>query len=148
VAFLVPEASQKMIGQAEEKSSASLSLVARVLLVQLGLSTVISLLFWGLKGHVSGYSALLGGLTCVIPNAFLALRLVVPRRDPGAGALIRAAYVGETGKLALTVIMFTMAFTLVRPIAAGALFTGFVAAQLATFAGFLMRDPEDFKSGT
>jgi ATP synthase protein I len=148
VAFLVPEASQKMIGQAEEKSSASLSLVARVLLVQLGLSTVISLLFWGLKGHVSGYSAFLGGLTCVIPNAFLALRLVVPRRDPGAGALIRAAYVGETGKLALTVIMFTMAFTLVRPIAAGALFTGFVAAQLATFAGFLMRDPEDFKSGT
>jgi ATP synthase protein I len=148
VAFLVPEASQKMIGQAEEKSSASLSLVARVLLVQLGLSTVISLLFWGLKGHVSGYSALLGGLTCVIPNAFLALRLVVPRRDPGAGALIRAAYVGETGKLALTVIMFTMAFTLVRPIAAGALFTGFVAAQLATFAGFLMRDSEDIKSGT
>jgi ATP synthase protein I len=146
VAFLVPEASQKMIGQAEEKSSASLSLVAKVLLVQLGLSTVISLLFWGLKGHVSGYSALLGGLTCVIPNAFLALRLVVPRRDPGA--LMQAAYVGEMGKLALTVIMFTMAFTLVRPIAAGALFTGFVAAQLATFAGFLMRDPEDFKSGT
>ena len=137
-----------MIGQAEEKSSASLSLVARVLLVQLGLSTVISLLFWGLKGHVSGYSALLGGLTCVIPNAFLALRLVVPRRDPGAGALIRAAYVGETGKLALTVIMFTLAFTLVRPLAAGALFTGFVAAQLATFAGFLMRDREDIKSET
>ena len=135
-----------MIDQAEERSSASLSLVARVLLVQLGLSTVISLLFWGLKGHVSGYSALLGGLTCVIPNAFLALRLVVPRRDPGA--LMQAAYVGETGKLALTVIMFTMAFTLVRPIAAGALFTGFVAAQLATFAGFLMRDPEDIKSGT
>ena len=137
-----------MIGQAEEKSSASLSLVARVLLVQLGLSTVISLLFWGLKGHVSGYSALLGGLTCVIPNAFLALRLVVPRRDPGAGALLRAAYVGETGKLALTVILFTLAFTLVRPLAAGALFTGFVAAQLATFAGFLMRDREDIKSET
>ena len=136
-----------MIGQAEEKSSASLSLVARVLLVQLGLSTVISLLFWGLKGHVSGYSALLGGLTCVIPNAFLALRLVVPRRDPGAGALIRAAYVGETGKLALTVIMFTLAFTLVRPIAAGALFAGFVAAQLATFAGFLMRDRDDLENG-
>ena len=137
-----------MIGQAEEKSRASLNLVARVLLVQLGLSTVISLLFWGLKGHVSGYSALLGGLTCVIPNAFLALRLVVPRRDPGAGALMRAAYVGETGKLALTVIMFTIVFTLVRPIAAGALFTGFVAAQLATFAGFLMRDRDDIKSET
>ncbi len=148
VAFLVPEASQKMTGQAEEKSSASFSLMTKVLLAQLGLSTVVAVLFWVLKGHVSGYSALLGGMTCVIPNAFLALRLAVPRRDPGAGALVGAAYVGETGKLALTVIMFTMAFTLVRPIAAGALFAGFIAAQLATFAGFLMRDRDDLENGT
>jgi ATP synthase protein I len=115
-------------------------MVARVLLVQLGLTLVLALLFWGTDGPVAGYSALLGGLTCVIPNAFLALRLAVPRRDPGAGALIRAAYIGELGKLALTVLMFGTVFMLVRPLAAGALFAGFIAAQLATFAGFLMRD--------
>jgi ATP synthase protein I len=101
---------------------------------------VLAALFWGVNGTVAGYSALLGGLTCVVPNAFLALRLVVPRRDPGPGALVRAAYIGEIGKLALTVIMFTAVFTLVRPLAAGALFAGFIAAQLATFSGFLMRD--------
>jgi ATP synthase protein I len=101
---------------------------------------VLAALFWGMKGNVSAYSALLGGLTCVIPNAFLALRLVVPRRDPGPGALVRAAYIGETGKLALTVIMFTIVFTLVRPLAAGALFAGFIAAQLVTLSGFLMTD--------
>ena len=129
--------------QAEEKSTASFSLVVRVLLTQLGLSVVISALFWGFTGVVSAYSALLGGLTCVIPNAFLALRLVMPRRDPGAGALIQAAYLGEVGKLALTVIMFILVFTLVQPLAAGALFTGFIAAQLATFAGFLMRDRDE-----
>lgn len=141
VAFLVPEASNAMTGQAE-RQPASLSghVVIKVLLTQLGLSMVIAVLFWGLNGHVSGYSALLGGLVCVLPNAFLALRLTVPRQDPGAGALVRAAYVGELGKLALTVIMFSMVFTLVRPLAAGALFAGFIAAQLATFAGFLMRD--------
>ncbi len=137
-----------MNGQAEEKSTASLSLVVRVLLTQLGLSVVIAALFWGKTGYVAGYSALLGGLTCVLPNAFLALRLVVPRRDPGAGALVRAAYVGEMGKLALTVIMFTIVFTLVRPISASALFTAFIAAQLATFAGFHMRDREDIETGT
>ena len=86
-----------------------------VLLGQLGLSVVLAALFWGVNGLVSGYSALLGGLTCVIPNAFLALRLAVPRHDPGAKSLVRAAYVGELGKLALTVLMFTLAFTLVRP---------------------------------
>ena len=111
-----------------------------VLLGQLGLSVVVAALFWGVNGLVSGYSALLGGLTCVIPNAFLALRLAVPRHDPGAKSLVRAAYVGELGKLALTVLMFTLAFTLVRPLAAGALFSGFIAAYLVTFAGFLVRD--------
>ncbi len=131
-----------MIAEAGQNSSAAFSLIVRVLLVQLGLSVVIAALFWGFGGKIYGYSALLGGLTCVIPNAFLALRLVVPRRDPGAGALVGAAYVGELGKLALTVIMFTLIFTLVRPLAAGPLFTGFIAAQLATFAGFLMRDRE------
>ena len=73
-------------------------MMAKILLAQLGLSVVIAMLFWGIDGYVSGYSALLGGLTCVIPNAFLALRLAVPRRDPGAGALVNAAYIGELGK--------------------------------------------------
>jgi ATP synthase protein I len=125
------------------KSSASSgNVVVRVLLAQLGLSMVLAMLFWGFEGRVYGYSALLGGLTCVIPNAFLALRLTVPRRDPGAGALVRAAYIGELGKLALTVLMFTMVFTLVRPLAAMPMFVGFIAAQLVTFSGFLMRDKE------
>lgn len=115
-------------------------MVARVLLAQLGLTLVLGMLFWGTDGRVSGYSALLGGLICVIPNAFLALRLAAPRRDPGARALVRAAYIGELGKLALTVLFFGMVFTLVRPLAAGALFASFIAAQLVTFAGFLMRD--------
>ena len=146
VAFLVPEASDAMTGQAERQPASLFGhLVIRVLLTQLGLSMVVAVLFWGLNGHVSGYSALLGGLTCVLPNAFLALRLTAPRRDTGAGALVRAAYIGELGKLALTIIMFIMVFTLVRPLAAGALFAGFIAGQLATFAGFLMRDGNEQK---
>jgi ATP synthase protein I len=124
----------------QQSAPSSVHPVAKVLLAQLGLSVVLAMLFWGMKGSVSAYSALLGGLICVIPNAFLALRLVVPRRDPGPGALVRAAYIGEIGKLALTVLMFTIVFTLVRPLAAGALFTGFIAAQLVTFSGFLMKD--------
>jgi ATP synthase protein I len=123
------------------KSSASSgNVVVRVLLAQLGLSVVLAMLCWGFEGRVYGYSALLGGLACVIPNAFLALRLVVPRRDPGAGALVRAAYIGELGKVALTIIMFSVIFLLVRPLAAGPLFVVFVATQLVTLSGFLMRD--------
>ena len=130
-----------MTSGAREKPVASTSSpVVKVLLAQTGLTAVLAALFWGLHGHVSGYSALLGGLTAVIPNGFLAARLVLPRRDPGAGALLLAAYLGELGKLALTVLMFAAVFAMVRPLAAGALFAGFIAAQLATFAGFLVRD--------
>jgi ATP synthase protein I len=115
-------------------------IVARVLVSQIGIGVVLAALFWGTYGRVAGYSALLGSLICVVPNAFLALRLAVPRRDPGARALIRAAYIGEAGKLALTVLMFGIVFVAVRPLAAAPLFAGFIAAQLVTLAGFLMRD--------
>ena len=133
-----------MMSRAEEQSTASTGHpVAKVLLGQLGISVVLALLFWGIDGRVSGYSALLGGLTCVMPNAFLALRLVVPRRDRGASGLVRAAYIGDLGKLALTVLMFILVFMLVRPLAAVPLFTAFIATQLVTFSGFLMRDREE-----
>ena len=114
----------------------------KVLVGQIGIGAVLTVALWVLYGDVVGYSALLGSLTCVIPNAFLALRLAVPRRDPGARAVIRAAYVGELGKLGLTVLMFSMVFLLVRPLAVAPLFAGFIAAQLMTFAGLLMRDKQ------
>lgn len=115
------------------------ALVLRVLLAQAGLTAILAAVFLSTGGPVSGYSALLGGLTAVVPNAFLALRLTLPRRDRGAAGLVRAAYIGELGKVTLTAIMFGAIFIGVRPLAAGALFTGFVGAQLATFAGFLGR---------
>ncbi|MDH3545654.1 MAG: ATP synthase subunit I, partial [Gammaproteobacteria bacterium] len=101
---------------------------------------VLAAVLWGIYGHVAGYSALLGSLTCALPNAFLALRLAVDRRDSGARSLIRAAYIGELGKLALTVLMFSIVFVLVRPLSVAPLFAGFIAAQLATFGGLLLRD--------
>jgi ATP synthase protein I len=114
----------------------------KVLMLQVGVGAVLSIVLWGIYGPVAGYSALLGSLTCVIPNGFLALRLAAPRWDPGAKELVRAAYIGELGKLAITVAMFALAFALVRPLSVAALFAGFIAAQLMTFAGLLLRDPQ------
>ncbi|MEJ2128734.1 MAG: ATP synthase subunit I [Woeseiaceae bacterium] len=121
----------------------------KVLVLQIGIGVVLAAALWGLYGNVAGYSALLGSLTCVIPNAFLALRLIAPRRGPGAQALVRAAYIGELGKLGLTVLMFSIVFVLVRPLNVAALFAGFIAAQLMTFAGLLLgnkQETEEIKS--
>ncbi len=117
--------------------------IARVLMWQVLVGVALAAVLWGIYGNTAGYSAMLGSLICVIPNAFLALRLVVPRRDPGARALIGAAWVGEIGKLALTVLFFTLVFTLVRPLSAAALFAGFIATQLVTFSGLLMRSEQE-----
>ena len=120
--------------------------IPRVLMWQFVVGVILAAGFWGIFGGVTGYSAMLGSLICVIPNAFLALRLMVPRRDPGAAALIRAAWIGEIGKLALTVLFFTLVFTLVRPLSAAALFAGFIASQLVAFSGFLMRGEQEQKT--
>ncbi len=121
--------------------------IARVLMWQFLVGVVLAAGLWGIFGNVAGYSTALGSLACVIPNAFMALRLVVPRRDPGAEALLRAAWIGEIGKLALTVLIFSLVFTLVRPLSAAALFAGFIATQLVVFSGLLMRSEQDTSNG-
>ncbi len=127
----------------ESAGSRDAFIIARVLMWQVLVGVALAAVLWGIYGNTVGYSALMGSLTCVVPNAFLALRLVVPRRDPGAQALIGAAWAGEIGKLALTVLFFTLVFTLVRPLSAAALFAGFIATQLVTFSGLLMRSEQE-----
>ncbi len=123
-----------------------INVMLKVLIGQAAVGLAVSAAFWGLSGRVAGYSALLGSLACVIPNGFLALRLAVPRRDPGAKALLRAAWIGEIGKLALTVLIFSLVLALVRPLSGGPLFTGFIASQLMVFLGLWLRgDEEEYK---
>ena len=117
--------------------------VPRIVMWQFLVGAVLAAVLLGVFGKVAGYSAMLGSLAAVVPNAFLGLRLIAPRRDPGAQALLRAAWIGEIGKLALTVLIFTLVFTLVRPLIAAALFAGFIATQLVTFSGLLMRSETD-----
>ena len=120
--------------------------IPRVLMWQFVVGAVLSAVLWGVFGRVAGYSALLGGLTALVPNLFLALRIMAPRRDPGAKALLRAAWIGEAGKLALTVLLFVLVFTQVRPLSAAALFAGFIVTQLVAFSGLLMRHGTDTQS--
>ena len=120
----------------------------KVIAVQIGLGVALAAVLWSVLGNIAGYSALLGCLTSVLPNGFLALRLAVPRRDPGAKSLIRAAYLGEIGKLALTVLMFSIVFVTVRPLAAAPFFAGFVVTAMVPLLGFLIRDKAITVKGT
>ncbi|MFQ5608835.1 MAG: ATP synthase subunit I [Woeseiaceae bacterium] len=120
----------------------------KVIAVQFGLGVILAAAMWGILGNVSGYSALLGCVVAVLPNGFLALRLSIPRRDPGARPLIRAAYVGEIGKVALTVLLCSIVFVMVRPLAAGPFFAAFIVTVLAPLAGLLDRDKTEMRQDT
>ncbi len=83
-------------------------------------------------------SALLGGATAVVPNGFLAARLLQPSRDERASAMMRSAWIGEIGKLLLTALLFGVIFGFVRPLEPLAVFVGFIAAQLVVFGALLI----------
>lgn len=91
-------------------------------------------------GSVAAGSAALGGAAAVVPNAFLAARLLTPTHDLGHQAMLRSAWIGEMGKLLLTVLFFGVIFGFVRPLAPLAVFVAFIAAQLVPFGALLLGD--------
>ena len=93
---------------------------------------------WLWQGQVAGVSALLGGATAVIPNGFLAARLLQWRAGTSAASLLRSVWIGEIGKLLLTAVLFAAIFAAVRPLAPLAVFCGFIAAQMVTFGALLL----------
>ena len=101
--------------------------------VSLGLAGILALL----QGSVVAVSVLLGGLVAVIPNGFLAARLLKPRADDSARAIMRSAWIGEIGKLLLTALLFGVIFAVMRPISVPAVFGGFISAQLVIFGALL-----------
>ncbi len=117
-----------------------LASVSRVLAAQLSMGALVAGIALLSSGRIAAWSALLGGLICVIPNAFLALRIVIggavsPGQDPRR--MLRASYVGAAGKFLLTAVFFAAVFVLVRPLAAGWLFAAFVLTQ-AVVGAFLV----------
>jgi ATP synthase protein I len=109
--------------------------VPLILLVQAGVCVGAGVLAWLWAGETAGLSALLGGAAAVVPNAFLAARLIAARAS--AQALLRAAWIGEFGKVLLTATAFILIFALVRPISAPAVFAGFIAVQLVLFGALV-----------
>jgi len=112
--------------------------VPLTLLAQAGVSTVLAAVLWLSFGDTVAVSTLLGGAAAVVPNGFLAARVLQPNRS--VDMLLRAAWIGEIGKLLLTVLAFGVIFGVVRPIAPPAVFAGFIAAQLVVFGALLVGD--------
>jgi ATP synthase protein I len=74
----------------------------------------------------SAYSALLGGLIAIVPNAYFARWAF---RYTGAQAVVEVArsfYRGEAGKFLLTALLFAAVFALVKPLNAVIVFLAYI----------------------
>lgn len=103
-------------------------LVYRVILVQMAVTAVMTL---GLLvvDRVMAMSALLGGLICLLPNAWLVRKAFAFGGAQSAQRIVNSFYKGEAGKFLLTVCGFTLAFAWIRPLHPLMLMGAFVVVQ-------------------
>ncbi len=105
--------------------------IRNILLAQLAAGLVLAAVVWIWLGSDRAVPTLLGGLIGVVPNAFLAARLMSPRAASSAQSLLRAGWIGEAGKLAIAAIMFAAVFATLKPLHPEFLFAGFIATLVA-----------------
>lgn len=99
----------------------------RIILLQLATTIVAGLVAGLLGGTPALFSALLGGLCCVVPNSLFALRLFANARKPG-GANPMSFFIGEFVKIALTVALLGATAWLYHGLNWLALIAGFIVA--------------------
>jgi ATP synthase protein I len=117
----------------DERRVVPLTLLAQALA---SLGAALPAWFW--FGGIAAGSVVLGGLIAVIPNGFLAARLLGSRAAVNPERLLRCAWIGELGKILLTVVSFGAVFASAPALSAPAVFVGFIAAELGIFAAPLM----------
>ena len=90
---------------------------------------VVSIIVLFFAGVHAGYSVFVGGMVCIIPNAYFANRVFRHEGARAARKIHRSFYIGEAVKLLLTALLFGVALVVlkVHPVA---LFGGYIVAWL------------------
>lgn len=99
----------------------------RLVFLQLSMTVVVGVIAGLIGGPSALFSAMLGGLCCVLPNSLFALRLFASARKP-EGANPMTFMIGEFVKILLTVALLFAVAMLYQDLNWWALLAGFVVA--------------------
>jgi ATP synthase protein I len=99
----------------------------RIVSLQMTATAVVGVIAAVLGGIPAMFSAVIGGLCCVVPNALFALRLFASAHRPGA-ANPMTFFIGEFIKIALTVGFLGVTAWLYHDLNWLALICGFIVA--------------------
>jgi ATP synthase protein I len=116
--------------------------IRNILLTQAVTAVGLAAIVWLWLGTERAIPTLLGGVIGVVPNAFLAARVMSPRAGASARSLLRAGWLGEIGKLVIAALLFAVVFATLKPLHPGFLFTGYIATLLAMPVGLLFDGKE------
>lgn len=106
---------------------------ARWLIAESALLIVLSVL-WSFESRLAGYSAVLGGLIYVIPNAYFAHRVFRFQGARNMRLMVSDLFRAESVKLALTAVFFAAVFILIKPVHAPALLFTFAVMVVMSAA--------------
>ena len=105
----------------------------RIVILQLLLTCLVALLGL-LHSPTAAKSALLGGLTCALPNAYFIWKAFRYTGARAATQVVQSFYQGESWKFVLTALCFGVIFQRVEPLNVLALFAGFITVQMGHIA--------------
>ena len=116
-----------------------------VQLIATAFIATISLLF---AGNVTAYSALLGGLISALPNSYFALQAFKFQGARNAEKVVKSFIKGELGKIAITIVLFALSFTLITNLSELALILGFITTHFVgvMMSGFISYSPTSDKT--
>ena len=113
----------------------------RGLLAVLGLQVLVvcsvTVVFLLASGLLAAKSAAIGGAIAVIPGAFYAWRLI-GSRDALPGRMLRVHIAAESGKLALTFVLFGVTFAWMKDVSVIPLFANYIAALLVYWLALIV----------
>jgi ATP synthase protein I len=102
-------------------------------LIAEGTMLIVLGLLWSFESRLAAYSAVLGGLIYVVPNAYFAHRMFRFQGARNVRLMVGDLFRAESIKLALTAVSFAAVFILIEPVHAPALlFTFAVMVVLST----------------
>lgn len=102
-----------------------------LLFAQFGSTLAMAGVGGGYGGTSTAISALLGGIVCLLPNAYFIWRSFQFQGAQYAERIVKSFYRAEAGKFGLTAVLFTFIFVAVPP-SNPAFFFGAYVATLST----------------
>ena len=110
----------------------------KVLSVIAVITAAIALALLLLVGPVAAYSAVLGGIACLLPNLLFARLAFRYSAAHSVGLVMRWFYIAEAIKIVVTVLIFALALTWVKEVNVAAMFLTYIAALMLNIHGLAL----------